>query len=212
MAGLTGLKYNVGEISLPYVKNVSTETFGKEILPKKYGKELERRDDRFKNFTDEYKHRAKKEKSNFLLLLPHFTPSPPPIPPVGEMVKRIMEKKESKHPLTLEDVRNIRNLHSSLTSDQIAIIQEVLKFEVERKVEEYKLKTGMEPIINPLEDITEASYRKGLKPFLRAWVRAEYLLRNDRLWREFDEGKIDYDTLLRNTILAFNELYSLIIE
>jgi hypothetical protein len=210
---MAGLKYDVGEISILYGEKVSTEAFGKETSLKEYGKELEWREDVFKNFADEYKYRAKKEKSIFLPPLPQFTFPPPPIPPVvGEMVKRIMEKKESKHPLTLEDVRNIRNLYLSFTSDQIAIIQDVLKFEVERKVEEYKLKTGMEPIINPLEDITEASYRKGLKPFLRAWVRAEYLLRNDKLWREFDEGKIDYDTLLRKTVSAFNELYSLIIE
>jgi hypothetical protein len=131
---------------------------------------------------------------------------------MAEIMKRIMEKKESNCPLTLEDVRNIKNLCSSFTSHQIAIIQDVLKSEVERKVEEYKRETGIEPIINPLEDITQASYSEGLKPFIRAWVRAEYLLRNDRLWREFDKRKINYNTLLRKTIAAFNELYSLIIE
>jgi hypothetical protein len=136
-----------------------------------------------------------------------------PIPTeVEEIVKRIMEKKENKQPLTFEDVRNIKNHLSSFTPEQIAVIQDILKSEAERKVKEYKSKTGLEPIINPLEDITEASYKEGLKPFIRAWVRAEYLLRNENLWREFDERKIDYDTLLRKTITAFNELYSLIIK
>ena len=136
-----------------------------------------------------------------------------PIPTeVEEIVKRIMEKKENKQSLTFEDVRNIKNYLSLFTPEQTAVIQDILKSETEKKVKEYKSKTGLEPIINPLEDITEASYKEGLKPFLEAWVEAEYLLRNESLWREFDEKKIDYDTLLRKTITVFNELYSLITE
>jgi hypothetical protein len=66
-----------------------------------------------------------------------------PIPAeVEEIVKRIMEKKENKQPLTFEDVRNIKNHLSSFTPDQIAVIQDILKSETERKVKELSPKQG----------------------------------------------------------------------
>jgi hypothetical protein len=66
-----------------------------------------------------------------------------PIPTeVEEIVKRIMEKKENKQPLTFEDVRNIKNHLSSFTPDQIAVIQDILKSETERKVKKLSPKQG----------------------------------------------------------------------
>jgi hypothetical protein len=129
---------------------------------------------------------------------------------INSEIIQLINNCESQKTLTVEDIRKIKKYSQYFTPDQIFVIQNALKSEVAKKVKEYKSKTGLEPIINPLKNITKTSYKKGLGPFIRAWVEAEYLLRNDSLWREFDKGKIDYDTLINKTIKVFNELYSII--
>jgi hypothetical protein len=62
--------------------------------------------------------------------------------PAEEIVKRIMEKKENKQPLTFEDVRNIKNHLSSFTPEQTAVIQDILKSETKKKLKSISPKQG----------------------------------------------------------------------
>jgi hypothetical protein len=80
MVGLTGLKYYVGEISLPSVKNVSTEGYITEgTFQKIYERKSEKRSDIFKWLTAKYEYKLKEEGlSKIIIPLSHLVMFPTP--------------------------------------------------------------------------------------------------------------------------------------
>jgi len=127
-----------------------------------------------------------------------------------EKINKWKDKALGGKPLSVDDVHEIKLFYQSFTEEQSADITNILKSEVEVKIKNYKYRTGLDPIINPLEDIAPNDNR--LEPYLRAWFLSEYLMRQEEIWEKFGKKEIDYDNVLESCVSEWNNLYSLIIS
>ncbi|MDG6998190.1 MAG: hypothetical protein JRN15_03650, partial [Nitrososphaerota archaeon] len=110
--------------------------------------------------------------------------------------------------LPIQSLIEIRkSTHHGKGHEDLTLIS-LLSHDIRQKTELYSKRTGVdltESIKNVLSDGSVESYFK-------AEAQLEYSVINHSLWKQFDEGRLNFDVMLRASVIQYNHLYKKLVN